>query len=358
MHYHAFVDCVHTWDLSHAFLDCVRTCGSLTCICGLCAHVWISRMHLWIVCARVDLSHAFVDCAWVCISRVHLWIVCESVYLSRAFVDCVRECGSLACICGLCRACGSLTCICGLCAHVWISHMHLWIVCARVDLSHAFVDCVRTCGSLACICGLCAHVWISHMHLWIVCAMWISHMHLWWLCARVWISRVHLCTARGSFACICVSPCGSFACICVSPCGSFVCISVSPCVSFACIFWLCACECGSLACICGRIWYCFHSIHMVLNLGLFLYNLRYLRFHIIHLFLLQNNYKCYGVFVITVTIVVWILTKEQCWFIYRDKTYLRGNYFDKLIQETELPPSLWNLFPQFFTQVSRTLGQK
>ncbi len=35
---------------------------------------------------------AFVDCVRECGSPVHLWIVCANVDLSRAFVDCVREC--------------------------------------------------------------------------------------------------------------------------------------------------------------------------------------------------------------------------------------------------------------------------
>ncbi len=106
-------------------------------------------MHLWITLC-VDLS-------------VHFWIVCVSVDLSRAFVDH--------------PVCGSLACISGLCVRMWISHMHLWIVCSSVDLSHAFVYrpvdplcafvyCVHECGSPACICGLCARVWISRVHLW------------------------------------------------------------------------------------------------------------------------------------------------------------------------------------------------
>ncbi len=139
-HMHLWIVCV---DLSRGFGVCV--CGSLACICGLCAHVWISHMHLWIVCACVDLSRAFVDCVRVCGSlHMHLWIVCACVDLSRAFVDlvhtcvdlsrafvdCVRVCGSLACICGFgAHVCGSLMCICGLCARVWISHVHLWIWC-------------------------------------------------------------------------------------------------------------------------------------------------------------------------------------------------------------------------------------
>ncbi len=84
-------------DLSRAFVD-HPVCGSLACISGLCVCMWSSHMHLWIVYASVDLSRAFVyrpvdPC-------VHLWIVCVSVDLLRAFVDCVRKCGSLVCICG------------------------------------------------------------------------------------------------------------------------------------------------------------------------------------------------------------------------------------------------------------------
>ncbi len=216
---------MHLWivsmsvDLSRAFVDCVRECGSLACICvspcgsfacicGLCAPVWISCVHLWIVSASVDLLRAFVDCVRECgsltcicglcarmwISHMHLWIVCASVDLSHAFVDCVH-------------ACGSLTCICGLCARVWISHMHLWIVCVSVDLLRAFVivcvsvdllrafvyrpldpscaflDCVHEFGTLACVCGLCAQVWISRVHLWE--DLILLSLHTWVLCHSV-----------------------------------------------------------------------------------------------------------------------------------------------------------------------------
>ncbi len=195
-----------------------------------CAHVWISRVHLWIaVCTRVNLSCAFVDCVHECgslacicglcervwISPVHLWIVSASVHLSRAFVDCVHECGSLACICGLCP-------------RVWISRVHLWIVWASVDLSRAFVDCVHEYGSLPCICGLCAPLAC-------ICG----------LCAWVWISRVHLWIVWASV--------------------DLSCAFVDRPVDLSRAFVDCVHECGSLACICGRIWYCFHSIDVSLK---------------------------------------------------------------------------------------------
>ncbi len=71
-------------DLSRASVD-HPVCGFMACISGLCVCMWSSHMHLWIVCASVDLSRAFVY---------------RPVDPSRAFVDCVRECGSLVCICG------------------------------------------------------------------------------------------------------------------------------------------------------------------------------------------------------------------------------------------------------------------
>ncbi len=79
---------------------------------------------------------------------MHLWIAL-CVNLSRAFGD--RP------------VCGSLACISGLCVHMWIYRMHFGIVCAHVDLSYAFVDC------------MC--MWISHAHFCI--ALWISWVHLW-----------------------------------------------------------------------------------------------------------------------------------------------------------------------------------
>ncbi len=72
------------------------------------------------------------------------------------------------------------------CVRVWISRVHLWIALC-VDLSHAFLDCVRECGSFACICGLCPRVWISCVHLWI--ALWIPRMHLCSVCTSVDLSR-------------------------------------------------------------------------------------------------------------------------------------------------------------------------
>ncbi len=110
----------------------------------------------------------------------------------------IAMCARVDCVC----KCGSLTCICGLCARVWISRVHLWIVCASVDLSRAFVDCVCECGSLTCICGLCVRVWISRVHLWI--ALWIFAVYLWIVCTSVDLSRafvdcVHECAFVGGF---------------------------------------------------------------------------------------------------------------------------------------------------------------
>lgn len=66
---------------------------------------------------------------------------------------------------------------------VRISRMHLRVVWVPVDLSCAFVDFVHVCGSLACICGFYGRVWISNVHLWIVCTsvneMCEMHVHLW-----------------------------------------------------------------------------------------------------------------------------------------------------------------------------------
>ncbi len=48
--------------------------------------------------------------------------------------------------------------------------MHLWSVCARVDLSLAFMECVCASGSLACIYAVSVRVWISRVHLCSECA--------------------------------------------------------------------------------------------------------------------------------------------------------------------------------------------
>ncbi len=36
---------------------------------------------------------------------------------------------------------------------MWISGVHFWIVCVHVELSHAFVDCVRECDLLRAFVG-------------------------------------------------------------------------------------------------------------------------------------------------------------------------------------------------------------
>ncbi len=58
------------------------------------------------------------------------------------------------------------SCVCTHLANKADSDLSRAFVYRPVDPSRAFVDCVRECGSLACICGLCAQVWISRVHLW------------------------------------------------------------------------------------------------------------------------------------------------------------------------------------------------